>query len=90
LATCSQLYHRAERPDPEIPVLQRPPSLKGWGGAGISRAAKGGRELCVLAHAVAVAADVDDVAVVDEPVDEGAGHDLVAEDIAFEAEQLSF
>ena len=39
-------------------------------------------ELGVLAHAVAVAADVDEVAVVQEPVDERRGHDLVAEDLA--------
>ena len=36
----------------------------------------------MLAHAIAVAADVDDVAVMDEPVDERGGHDLVAEDLA--------
>jgi hypothetical protein len=39
-------------------------------------------ELGVTAHAVAVAADVDDVAVVQEAVDQGGGHDVVAEDLA--------
>lgn len=39
-------------------------------------------ELGVLAHRVAVPADVDDVAVVDQAVDERAGHDVVAEDLA--------
>jgi len=39
-------------------------------------------KLGVLAHPVAVAADVDDVAMVNEPVDERAGHDVVAEDLA--------
>ena len=33
----------------------------------------------MLAHPVAVATDVDDLAVVQQPVDEGGGHDLVAE-----------
>ena len=36
-------------------------------------------EVPVLPHPVAVAADVDDVAVVQQPLDEGRGHDLVAE-----------
>src|SRR5271166_479472 len=36
----------------------------------------------MLAHAVAVSADVDDVAVVDEAVDERAGHDVIAQDLA--------
>jgi tetratricopeptide (TPR) repeat protein len=36
----------------------------------------------VLAHPVAVAADVDDVAVMDEPVDRGTGHDVVTDDLA--------
>ena len=39
----------------------------------------GAPELLVLAHSVAVAADVDDVAVVQQPVDERGGHDFVAE-----------
>jgi hypothetical protein len=39
-------------------------------------------ELGVLAHAVAVAADRDDVAVVDEAIDERRRHDLVAKDRA--------
>jgi len=39
-------------------------------------------EVPVLAHPVAVAADVDDVAVVQQPVDEGGDHDLVTEDTA--------
>ena len=40
------------------------------------------RELGVLTHPVAVAADVDDVAVMQQPVDECCGHDLVAQDLA--------
>ena len=35
----------------------------------------------MLPHAVAVAPDVDDVAVVEQPIDERGGHDLVAEDV---------
>src|SRR6266542_41983 len=36
----------------------------------------------MLAHPVAVPPDVHDVAVVDQPIDERAGHDVVAEDLA--------
>lgn len=36
----------------------------------------------MVPDAVAVAADVDDVAVMPEPVDQGDGHQLVAEDVA--------
>ena len=36
----------------------------------------------MLPHAVAVAADVNHVAVMHEPVDEGSSHDLVAQDRA--------
>jgi hypothetical protein len=39
-------------------------------------------ELGVVAHPVAVAANVDDVTVVHEPVNQGRRHDLVAEDLA--------
>jgi hypothetical protein len=39
-------------------------------------------ELGVVPHAIAVAADVDDVAVMQEAVDERGGHDVVAEDLA--------
>src|SRR6266487_3407529 len=39
-------------------------------------------EVSVLTHAEAVAPDVDDMAVVHEAVDQGAGHDVVAEDLA--------
>ncbi len=44
-------------------------------------------ELRVLPQAVAVAADVDDVAVVDESIDQRGRHDLIAKDLAplFEA-----
>jgi len=44
-------------------------------------------EVGVLAHPVAVPADVDDVAVVDEPVDQCARHDVIPKDLAplFEA-----
>ncbi len=37
-------------------------------------------EIGVSAHAVAVSADVDDVAAVQEPVEQRGGHDPVAED----------
>ena len=36
----------------------------------------------MLAHAVAAAADVDDMAVVQQAIDERSGHDLVAQDLA--------
>ena len=39
----------------------------------------GAQQILVLPHAKAVAADVDDVAVVQETVDERRGHHLVAE-----------
>jgi hypothetical protein len=39
-------------------------------------------EFGMLAEAVAVSADVDDVTVVDEPIDQGRRHDLIAEDLA--------
>ena len=48
---------------------------------------EGAPEFGVCAQAVAVPADVHDLAVVEQPVDERDGHDLVAEDLAplFEA-----
>ena len=39
-------------------------------------------EFGVMTHPVAVAADVDDVAVMDEAIDECSGHDFVAQDFA--------
>lgn len=39
-------------------------------------------ELGVVTHPAAVAADVDDVAVMDEPIDERGGHDVVTEHVA--------
>jgi hypothetical protein len=45
-------------------------------------------ELAVLPHAVAVASDVNDVAVLDQPVDQGAGHDVIAEDLAHSSKLL--
>lgn len=44
-------------------------------------------ELRVLAEPVAVAADIDDVAMMDEPIDQRRRHDLITEDLAplFEA-----
>ncbi len=39
-------------------------------------------EVGVMTHAVAVAADVDDMAVMQQPVDERSGHDLVTQDLA--------
>jgi hypothetical protein len=38
-------------------------------------------QLAILTHLVAVPSDVDDVAVVEEPVDGRRHHDLVAEDV---------
>ena len=43
---------------------------------------EGFTEFGVVTHPVAVAADVDDVAVMDEAVDECSGHDFVAQDFA--------
>lgn len=43
---------------------------------------KGLPELSVFAYPEAVAADVDQARVMEQPVDEGRGHDLVAEDLA--------
>lgn len=42
---------------------------------------EGGEEFGVLAPAVAVAPDVDHLAVVEQPVDERGGHDPVGEDV---------
>ena len=39
-------------------------------------------QVAVVPDAVAVAADVDDVTVMQEPVDQRAGHDVIAEDLA--------
>ena len=39
-------------------------------------------ELGVLSHAVAVSSDVDEVAVMQDAVDEGGSHDLIAYDLA--------
>ena len=39
-------------------------------------------EVGVLAHAVAAAADVDGMAVMQQAIDERSGHDLVAQDLA--------
>ena len=39
-------------------------------------------EVGVLAHPVAAAADVDDMAVMRQAIDEHSGHDLVAQDLA--------
>ena len=44
-----------------------------------SEQSRGRGELGVVPHPVAVAADVDDVTVMDEAVDQRGGHDLVAE-----------
>lgn len=38
---------------------------------------QGQAQIRMLAHAVAVAADIDHVALMHEPVDEGSGHDLL-------------
>src|SRR3954454_16524487 len=61
----------------------------GWGG-GARRVVGGGGtppEVAVW-EPVAVAAEGDDLGVVDEPVDHGGGHDVVAEDLAPAAERL--
>ena len=65
------------------------PSCPGFGVCGVLRrdGPGGGRvdglgELGVASHAVAVAADVDDVAAVEQPVEQRGGHDLVAEDLS--------
>ena len=39
-------------------------------------------QLGVLAQAIAVPPDVDDVTVVDQAIDQGRGHDVVAKDLA--------
>ena len=39
-------------------------------------------EVGVLAHPVAAAADVDDMAVMQQAIDERSSHDLVAQDLA--------
>jgi hypothetical protein len=39
-------------------------------------------EVSVLAHLIAVTADVDDVAVMHKSVDQSGGHDFIAEDLA--------
>ena len=36
----------------------------------------------MVPHPVAVSPNIDDMAVVDEPVDQGTGHDFIAEDFA--------
>jgi hypothetical protein len=41
-----------------------------------------GGDISMVPHSVAVAPDIDDVTVVHEPVDQGTGHDFVAEDLA--------
>ena len=43
---------------------------------------QGALELSVVSHPVAVASDVDDVAMVDQPVDKGCCHDVIAKDLA--------
>ena len=42
----------------------------------------------MLAHAVAAAADVDDMAVVQQAIDERSGHDLVAQDLPHSSKPL--
>lgn len=45
-----------------------------------------GGEGAVFVHAIPVAADIDDVAVVEQPVDQSAGHDGIPEDRALRLE----
>src|SRR5690606_40246716 len=57
----------------------------GWGSRGGGRVPVRGKllpEIGMSTHAEAVAADVDDVAVMEEPVDQRRGHDFIAEDFA--------
>lgn len=58
----------------------------GWGGWRAGFGEPGG-EVPLVPHAVAVAANIDDVAVMEEPINQRAGHHVVAEDVApfFEA-----
>jgi hypothetical protein len=39
-------------------------------------------EISVLAHAVTIPADLHDMTVVHEPVDQGSSHDFIVQDIA--------
>ena len=50
-------------------------------GLRIWRRVQGVPQIGVLPHPVAVAANGDDVAVVDEAIDQRRGHDVVAEDV---------
>src|SRR5207245_5501399 len=77
---------RAASPRVRSGLLPAGPAGAGSWGFGLG----GGQapdEVPVLAHAVAIPPDVDDVAVVEEAVDERGGHDVVAKHLApvFEA-----
>ena len=39
-------------------------------------------EVGMLAHPIAVAADIDQVAVMQDAIDQGCGHDIVSQDLA--------
>ena len=45
-------------------------------------------EFAVVPHPIAIPADVDDVAVMQEPVDQRPGHDVITEDLALRLEAL--
>jgi hypothetical protein len=71
------------RPDQREKGL-RPPAAwaRATGGRGLGgRAGRASGEASVFPRPQVVAADVRDVAVVDEPVDEGGGHDVVAQHV---------
>jgi len=57
-------------------------------GLGTEVGVKGIPELSVVSHQVAVPTDVDDVAVVDQPVDESGRHHVIAKDLAPRLEAL--
>ena len=46
------------------------------------RRAQSPQKIGVLSHAVAVSSDVDEMAVVQDSVDESCGHDLIAENLS--------
>ena len=48
----------------------------------MARSPQRAMQILVVAHAIAVAADVHDVAMMNETIDQRSGHHLVAEDLA--------
>src|SRR5437763_8842115 len=72
---------RAASPRVRSGLLPAGPAMAGGRGFGL-RSGQAPDEVPVLAHAVAVPPDVDDVAVVEEAVDERGGHDVVTKHLA--------